>query len=284
LRIKSCLEASCTVENMSVLGKKGEEQGVQWLKAQVEQMINGIGIRISIDDLPDDYLMNFDPAIVAGHLQTHRDNAGILQQKVLIFPEVRQGYWSLLVMSKDRSGLLAKLCGILALHNLRVLGAHIFTWPDQTVVDVLNIVPDSGIDFSEQDWEALERDMNLAINYRLDVSSQLRRKVFAAESRLKRQVQQLQQEVIIDNTTSQRFTVIEVYAGDTPGTLYHLTQTLADFGLDIHRARIATEVEQLIDIFYVLLKDGRKLEEQSFVDKVRESLFHCINQEEIIPA
>ena len=29
----------------------------------------------------------------------------------------------------------------------------------------------------------------------------------------KRQVQQLQQEVIIDNAASQRFTVIEVYAG-----------------------------------------------------------------------
>jgi len=284
LRIKSCLEAGCTVENVSAFGEKGEEQGVQWLKEQVEQMINGVGTRISIDDLPDDYLMSFDPATVVGHLQTHRDNAGILQQKVLIFPEVRQGYWSLLVMSRDRSGLLAKLCGILALHNLRVLGAHIFTWPDQTVVDVLNIVPVSGIDFNEQDWEALERDMNLAINYRLDVSSQLRRKVFAAESRLKRQVQQLQQEVIIDNTTSQRFTVIEVYAGDTPGTLYHLTQTLADFGLDIHRARIATEVEQLIDVFYVLFRDGRKLEEQSLVDKVRESLLHCINQEETIPA
>jgi len=284
LRIKSCLEASCTVESVSALDGKSEKQGVQWLKAQVEQLVNGAGMRMSIDDLPDDYLMSFDPATVATHLQTHRQNAATLQQKVLIFPEVRQGYWSLLVMSKDRSGLLAKLCGIMALHNLRVLGAHIFTWPDQTVVDVLNIVPVSGIDFNEQDWDALEKDMNLAINYRLDVSSQLRRKVFAAESRQKRQVQQLQQKVIIDNTTSQRFSVIEVYAGDAPGTLYLLTQALADFGLDIHRARIATEVEQLIDIFYVLLRDGRKLEEQSLIDKVRESLLRSIQQEEIISA
>jgi [protein-PII] uridylyltransferase len=284
LRIKSCLEAACTVEYVPALDEKGEEQGVQWLKAQVEGMVEGTDMRISIDDLPDDYLMSFSPDTVAGHLQIHRDKAGILQQKVLLFPEDRQGYWSLLVMSRDRSGLLAKLCGILALHNLRVLGAHIFTWPDQTAVDVLNIVPATGIDFSEQDWEALERDMNLAINYRLDVSSRLRQKVFAVESRLKRQVQQLQQEVIVDNTTSQRFTVIEVYAGDAPGTLYHLTQTLADFGLDIHRARIATEVEQLIDIFYVSFRDGRKLEEPSLVEKVRESLLHSIIQEDTVPA
>ncbi len=284
LRIKSCLEAACTVEYMPSSGDKGEEQGIQWLKAQVDEIIEGKDLRISIDDLPDDYLMSFNPSTVAKHLQIHRDSAGILQQKVLLFPENRQGYWSLLVMSKDRPGLLAKLCGILALHNLRVLGAHIFTWPDKTVVDVLNIVPVSGIDFSEQDWEGLERDMNLAINYRLDVGCQLQKKVFAVESRLKRQVQQLQQEVIIDNTTSQRFTVIEVYSGDAPGTLYHLAQTIADFGLDIHRARIATEVEQLIDIFYVSFRDGSKLKDQSLIDKVRESLLNSIAKEEPVPA
>ena len=81
----------------------------------------------------------------------------MLQQKVLLFPEDRQGYWSLLVMSRDRSGLLAKMCGVLALHNLRVLGAHIFTWPDQTVVDVLNVVPVAGVEFTDQDWSGLER-------------------------------------------------------------------------------------------------------------------------------
>jgi [protein-PII] uridylyltransferase len=284
LRIKSCLEAACTVEPGPSLSEKREEQGVAWLKAQVEKIVESTGTRISVDELPGDYLLSFSPETVAGHLQIHRDKAGILQQKVLLFPEVRQGYWSLLVMSMDRFGLLAKLCGTLALHNLKVLGAHIFTWPDQTVVDVLNVVPVSGIDFSEQDWEALERDMNLAINYRLNVGSQLQQKVFASQSRVKRQVQQLQQEVIIDNKTSQRFTVIEVYAGDAPGTLYQLAQTISDFGLDIHRARIATEVEQLIDVFYVLRRDGRKLEEQSLVDKVRESLLHTITHAETVPA
>lgn len=284
LRIKACLEAACTLENVSEIGGKREEQGANWLRSQVEQLVKGSTVQIPFDVLPDDYLMSFDPPTVARHLQIHCDRAGELQQKVLLFPEDRQGYWSLLVMSRDRSGLLAKLCGVLALHNLRVLGAHIFTWPDQTVVDVLNVVPISGVDFSEQDWEALEKDMNLAINYRLDVGFQLRRKVFAAETIMKRQVQQLRQEVIVDNTTSQRFTVIEVYAGDAPATLYQLTQTLADFGLDIHRARIATEVEQLIDIFYVSMSDGRKLEDDALVEKVRETLLHCINPEQTVLA
>jgi [protein-PII] uridylyltransferase len=265
-------------------GDEGEEQGIEWLRSQVAELAKDTEIRMDIDELPDDYLMSFTPATITHHLQIHREKAGIIQQKVLVYPEERQGYWSLLVMTRDRTGLLAKVCGTLALHNLRVLGAHIFTWSDRTVVDVLNIVPISETDFQEQDWQSLESDMNLALNYRLDVAGQLRKKVFAIDYRIKRQVQQLQQEVIIDNTTSQRYTVIEVYAGDAPGALYQLTQTLADFGLDIHRARIATEVEQLIDIFYVSLGDGRKLEDPALMSKVRHALLQTIKHEEPVPA
>ncbi|GAB4340840.1 MAG: [protein-PII] uridylyltransferase [Desulfobulbaceae bacterium] len=284
LRVKSCLEASCTLDKVAGDFDGEETRGVNWLRAQVEDIVEEEEVRRRIADLPDDYMLCFTPSVIAEHLRIHREKAAVLQQKVLVFPEDRQGYWSILVMSRDRTGLLAKLCGTLALHNLRVLGAHIFTWPDGTVVDVLNVLPVSGIDFDEQDWAGLETDMNLALNYRLDVGTRLRKKVFADEMRTKRQVQQLRQEVIIDNTTSQRFTVIEVYGEDAPGTLHQLTQTLADFGLDIHRARIATEVEQLIDIFYVSLRDGRKLEEEPLTTRVREALMHCIVREESLAA
>jgi [protein-PII] uridylyltransferase len=280
LRIKVCLEAACTVAQGPAVSRE-EARGAEWLRTQIAELVDSAGTRISIADLPDDYLLSFSAETVAGHLHLHREKAGMLQQKVLVFPEARQGYWSLLVMSRDRAGLLAKVCGVLALHNLSVLGAHIFTWPDQTAVDVLNVVPVAGVAFAEQDWPALENDINLAVNYRLDVGRQLYRKIFGASLRPKRQVQQLRQEVIVDNGASQRFTVLEVYAGDRPGTLYHLTQTISDFGLDIHRARIATEVEQLIDVFYVAGRDGRKLDDPSRIEQLRDALLHVVQQEEL---
>lgn len=284
LRIKSCLEAGCTLEAIPDVAQGEEEQGINWLKSQILENIQGKDTRISVDHLPDDYLMSFTPETVAHHLQLHHDETIRLQQRVLLFPEVRQGYWSLLVMSRNRQGLLAKLCGVLALHNLSVRGAHIFTWPDDTVVDVLNVTPLSGADFSDQDWQSLEDDINQAINYRLDVGSQLYQKIISPSYRPKRKVQQLKQDVVIDNEASNRFTVIEVYAGDRLGTLYSLTQTLSDFGLQIHRARIATEVEQLIDIFYVSFENNKKLENPMQVEKVREALLHIINKEEILAA
>lgn len=281
LRIKACLEAACIVAHGPLAGGGEDAQGAQWLREQVANLVGSEGTRIGIDELPDDYLLSFTAETVARHLQLHREKAGLLKQKVLLFPEARQGYWSLLVMSPDRAGLLAKVCGVLALHNLSVLGAHIFTWPDQTAVDVLHVVPLAGTEFTEQDWPGLENDINLAVNYRLDVSQQLYQKIFAVGLRPTRHVQQLRQEVIIDNGASQRFTVIEVYGGDRPGTLYHLTQTIADFGLDIHRARIATEVEQLIDIFYVAGRDGGKLDDPARIEQLRDTLLHIVHREEI---
>ncbi len=278
LKVKSCLDGGCAVDSDI---EKDEGQGVSWLRQRVDDLLEGQdGLRIAVRDLPEDYLTSFTPEMVVQHLQLHRDQAGTLQQKVLLFPEARQGYWSLLMLSKDRPGLLAKLCGVLALHNLSVLAAQIFTWPDGTVVDVLDVQPVVDAGFDDQNWQALEDDLNQAVNYRLDVGLQLHGKKQGLGLGPRRKVQQLEQKVVLDNNASSRFTVIEVYGGDAPGALYQLTQTLSDFDLDIHRARIATEVEQLIDIFYVTMRDNGKLLDQDLQEKVRLTLLKIIGADE----
>jgi len=278
LKVKACLEVGWTGEEGA---HAGEQQGVHWLREQVRaQLQPDEDIGLPLRNLPDDYLMGFTPEMVVRHLRMHRDKSSVLQQKVLLFPEDRHGSWSLLMLSRDRQGLLAKLCGVLALHNLSVLAAQIFTWPNGNVVDVLDVVPVANSGFEEQNWQALEDDLNLAVNYRLDVGLQLHNKLQSAGYHSKRKVQQLEKKILLDNNSSGRFTVIEVYGGDRPGTLYQLTQTLSDFRLNIHRARIATEVEQLIDVFYVTLEHGGKVEDADLQDKIRQTLLHIIGNEE----
>jgi len=278
LKVKACLEVGCNLSS----GEDGaEEQGASWLRQQVLALVGDQQkLRIQVSELPEDYLTSFTPEMVVQHLQLHDDQAGQLQQRVLLFPEARQGYWSLLMLSKDRPGLLAKLCGVLALHNLSVLAARIFTWSDGTVVDVLDVQAVAGTDFEDQDWQALEGDLNQAVNYRLDVGLQLHGKKQGLGLRPRRKIQQLELKVVLDNDSSSRFTVVEVYGGDGAGVLYQLTQTLADFGLDIHRARIATGVEQLIDVFYVTMRGGGKLVDGELQEKVRRTLLGIIGVDE----
>jgi [protein-PII] uridylyltransferase len=128
----------------------------------------------------------------------------------------------------------------------------------------------------------VERDLNLAVNYRLDVGYQLQLRL-DDQSRVNRRVQQLVRKVLVDNDTSATCTIVEVHGGDSRGTLYQLTQTLADFGLSIQRAKIATEVEQLIDVFYVKTTEDGKLTEPAAVAKVRATLMQIIGAEAAEP-
>ena len=196
---------------------------------------------------------------------------------MLLFPEERQGHWSLLILCTDRHGLLAKICGVLALHSLSVLAAKIFTWPDGTVVDVLDVTPIAALEFADQNWQALENDLNRAVNYRLDVGLQLHNKLETLSR--KPAVQLAKTEAVISNAASDQYTVIEVYGCDHLGALYQLTQTLSDFRLSIHRARIATEVEQLIDVFYVTTEDRRKVEDAALLAEINHALLHVLGNE-----
>jgi [protein-PII] uridylyltransferase len=62
--------------------------------------------------------------------------------------------------------------------------------------------------------------------------------------------------------------------------LYRITQTLADFGMNIRRAYIATEVEQLIDVFYVLDTKGQKLIDAGLQREVVHGLLYALGQKE----
>ena len=278
LSIKACLGTDCHIETGI---RDEEERGVSWLRDQILAHLDGRPARIDIDSLPDDYLLSFSLEAVLHHLRVHSEMAARLRQQVLLFPEPGGRSWPLLIMGPDKVGLLAKFCGVLALHNLTVLAAQIFTWPDGTVVDTLEVVPAIARSFAEMDWPAVERDLNLAINYRLDIGYQLHERSQPQHYGVPRQVQQLERKVIIDNQTSQHYTLIDVYGDDSRGALYQLTQTLADFGLSIHRAHIATEVEQLIDVFYVRTQAGGKLTDPAAVEKVRMTLMHIIGAEEV---
>ena len=279
LRIHPYLElAHFDHKGIGVIDRQMEE-GVIWLREQVADLLRmDEDIRMDINNLSADYLLSFAPETVAEHVRIHRDHYRVIRQKSLIFAKDKKDKWSLLVVSTDQPGLLAKICGILALHNLTVLNAQIFTWSDATVVDVIEVRSTDGLKFKEKDWLALNQDLDLAINHRLGLGHRLYQKLASTYGRRKELQGSQESRVIIDNETSDTFTVIEVYAPDRPGELYHITQTLADFGINIHKAFIATEVERLIDVFYVLDMRHQKIVDQDFKKEVTQGLLYSISK------
>ena len=281
LKIKPYLELSKFDQVQAGLVESQVEQGVEWLKQQVSDELNGeSNLRMDINDLSADYLLTFSPEKVANHMILHRDHYKLLRQKSLVFPTEKEEQWSLLIMSFDQPGLLAKICGIMALNNLTVLNAKIFTWSDGTVVDVLDVRPTDGLTFEERDWQSLNRELDLAIAHRLGLSHRLYHKLAAVYSRKIELVSRQKPRVVIDNDTSAAYTIVEVYGSDREGQLYRITQTLADFGINIHKAFIATEVARLIDVFYVLDREGGKIEDTEFKEEIVSGLLYSIGREE----
>ncbi len=317
LKISPYLEPGLFTASLPEMVQRQVDQGVDWLRAQVVSLLDGDAeAQADVVLLPADYLLSFTPEVVVEHIRYHRQNYQVLQQKALIFPRELSRNWSLLIMARDRSGLLAKICGVLALHNLSVLCAQIFTWEGEAVtakdglmvrepgtqaisapvslasgmekervalaVDVLEVRSLDGLRFREKDWQAVNDDLDLALNHRLGLEHRIHQKLASIYERWKQTgtklLGQQMSRVIIDNGISDSYTVIEVHSEDRAGQLFHITQTLADFGINIYRAFIATEVQQLIDIFYVLDSQGQKITDESFAAEIRAGLLYSMTR------
>ena len=84
-------------------------------------------------------------------------------------------------------------------------------------------------------------------------------------------------DVVIDNSGSQDFTVVEVQALDRPGLLFDLSRVLSDLGLDISSAHIATFGEKAVDVFYVTDSSRKQVTSEEAKAHIRESLLDMLS-------
>lgn len=82
-----------------------------------------------------------------------------------------------------------------------------------------------------------------------------------------------------DNSTSERFTIISLFAYDRPGLLYALAQVLAEAELVLHFAKIATHLDQAVDVFYVTELDGSKVEGEARQIEIRNQLIQAAERD-----
>ena len=79
-------------------------------------------------------------------------------------------------------------------------------------------------------------------------------------------------QVVIDNDCSENHTVIDVFAMDTPGLLYTLALVIHEQGLSVELTRIATRVDQIVDVFYVVDSSGNKIQSDEKLAELKSAL------------
>jgi [protein-PII] uridylyltransferase len=85
-------------------------------------------------------------------------------------------------------------------------------------------------------------------------------------------------EIAVNNTWSDRHSVIEVSGLDRPGLLYDLTNTLSRLNLNIASAHVATFGERAVDVFYVTDLTGGKIRSVQRTNAIRKALLQLFEK------
>src|SRR3970282_1738841 len=79
-------------------------------------------------------------------------------------------------------------------------------------------------------------------------------------------------DVQVDNETSDRATIIDIFAEDRQGLLYIITRAIFTLGLSVQAARISTRLDQVADVFYVTDSKGGKVTDPDRLEAVRATI------------
>ncbi|MBS0209411.1 MAG: [protein-PII] uridylyltransferase [Planctomycetes bacterium] len=239
--------------------------------------------RAQVDALPSAYL-NVTPAKqIAADLRSLRHLGpqdaivrGVYQ------PETGTIEFSVGTNEGITPGLFHKITGALTSQGMRILSAEINTLADGLVLDRFHVQdPDFAGPPPQDRLDEVSRAMIAALRNNDGRTPVFRRMWQPAEKPGRDGLSPLPTQVMIDNATSDRYTILDIFAADRMGLLYTITRTLFELGLSVSVAKIGTYLDQVVDVFYVTEHGGRQVSDQRRIDDVRQTLLSAINEFEL---
>ncbi len=178
------------------------------------------------------------------------------------------------VYAPDHPRLLATITGACAAANANIIGAQIFTTTDGMALDTILLQREFAEEVDEK-----RRALRVAETITKALRGQLRLREAIAQARkpeYRANAFSVEPRVIIDNTSSNKHTVIEINGLDRVGLLHHLTDALFQLNLNIASAHITTFGEKVIDVFYVTDLTGAKIENEQRHAKITQALMQVL--------
>ena len=206
----------------------------------------------SIDDIG--YSHHFAAEEIARHIEEINKGSSVS----VLFSD-SNGYTGITVITRDFPSLLSKLCGVLTVNDINIHDAKIFTRKDGIVIDTFNVTSFSSHKKLEvESYGKIEEDMNLVVKGLMQLSKEiasLKTKWWRIENKLFKK----KGNVKIAFENHERYTIIDVHSPDRLGFLYHVTSKMNELGLNIFFAKISTQGDEIVDAFYVLDRNSKKI-------------------------
>ena len=250
-----------------------EEPDRQAVAGRVWAELRGEGTRGEVEAhlawMSERYLATTGAQRIAAHLRSIHQLAATPVATEL-FHHRDLGFSDLVVVTRDLAGLFSLIAGTLAANGINILSAQIHTRSDGIALDTFQVNDRIGEAITDEArWSRTLGDLTRVIRQGETVETLLDRR---QAGRREAETVPGPAKVALDNALSDTHTVVEVKCPDRVGLLYLITRTLSRAGLDIGSARIATEIDQAFDAFYVTERGGRKIEDPEAMNRIREAL------------
>jgi [protein-PII] uridylyltransferase len=230
-----------------------------------------------IDEMPDRYFLANPVDVVRRHARISRDRTDGFAT-VRVGPGPGEDVEEVVVVSADRSGLLAELTAVFAAHDLSVLTAQIYTRRRKTgdeVFDVFWVRVGDNTPMPARLAEALQEDIAHRVNDRVSAQDLIARQSTPPPWSV-RPGPDVPTHISVDNNASSKYTVVDVFTRDRGGLLHEIARTLHELDLTITLSKVNTEGQSVADVFYIVDADGKKVYDPDRLKRLRRVLYDRI--------
>ena len=247
------------------------------LVAELGGEFGGEPVGQHLDLMPIRYVLNTSSTKVAQHLKlidrVRRGEPFALDWAT--FPMA--GYSEVLVCAPAAPGRFSSVVGTLTAHGVNILSAQLFSRADGVMIRAFQVSGGRGGAIEDETvWRRFGQDLRSVVLGQINVRELIKARHRDLLAKPLPRLHEIQTRVEFDNVVSERFTVIDIRAQDRLGLLYVIASTLSGLDVDVSLAKIATEVDQAMDVFYVTDKDGRKVTEPERMLAIQQALVHGI--------
>jgi len=271
---KSDLLAALHYKTLDILDGEGPSVAANRTRRELARLLDGrtpddAVVRLA-RDLPDAYLAATPPERIVeelGRLARLPDGAAFATARWQ--PETSTVAVTVGTREDVVAGIFHRATGGLTSQRLEILAADIHTFADGRVLDHFTVLDP---DFAGEPPADRLGDIAAAVKAALggDRPPDFARRWNPFAPQLKPVIHPVR--VTFDNQSSQRATILEVFAHDAPGLLYAVARAIFDTGLSVRSAKIGTYLDQVVDAFHVTTPAGGKVIDPARQAAIREAI------------
>jgi [protein-PII] uridylyltransferase len=269
------------------------ETGTYFLKkietnrVSIEKQVKGLlgttfseEIKDHFDQMPERYFRMIELQSLTEQVQLFRSFFERFEnpQATILEPEIRwkehseKGYTEVWICGWDRKYLLEKIAAAFLISGINLLAAEIFTRMDHLTLDIFRVNSvrrDSLINDKEK--KVMERSLKEFL--KTTEKPSFKKPGPHSLSQWQRSSEEIiLPRVVVDSHTHPIYTLVEVETPDRQGLFYDLVGVFSQQDFSIDLARIATEMRAAFNTFYVLNRNGKKIEDPDQRDLLTQQL------------